>query len=271
VACGDLAILVIDRDDGFRSALAGTLMEDGHRVVEANLPVALPLDPALADVSVVIADHPPGESSLDFADRLVRAHPGLRLILTTAHWTEHLAAQAARRTNVSLLRKPFSYEGVHDLVHCLGARRPAARLPRRATRMKEGTEKLLGKARRALCNADAALRAGSVDRAAGSAYYAMLHAAQALLNELGLRPHSHAAVHEALRSRLTASGLLDEELHLWLVEAHARRATEIDLAETEAERLVERARQFVAVAEAWVAAGKGRITRAGERHGPSEG
>jgi len=119
--------------------------------------------------------------------------------------------------------------------------------------MKEGTEKLLGKARRALGKAETVLGAGAVDLAAGRAYYAMLHAAQALLNERGLRPRSHAAVHDAFRSRFTAAGLLDEKLHLWMVEAHARRAAEIDLAESDAERLLERAREFVTAADAWVA------------------
>ncbi len=123
VACSDLAILVIDEDDGFRNALAGTLMEDGHRVVEMKVPAALPLDGALANVAVVIADHPSDEVSFDFADRLVRAHPDLWLILTTAHWTEHLAAQAERRKNVSVLRKPFSYDRVHGLVHRLAVPR----------------------------------------------------------------------------------------------------------------------------------------------------
>lgn len=121
--------------------------------------------------------------------------------------------------------------------------------------MKQGTEKLLGKARRALCKAETVLQAGSVDLAAGRAYYAMLHAAQALLNERGLRPRSHASVHEAFRSRFTASGLLDEKLHLWMVDAQARRAAEIDLAESDAQRLIEQAREFVASADAWVAGG----------------
>lgn len=123
VACSDLAILVIDQDDGFRNALTGTLMEDGHRVVEMKIPAALPLAGALADVAVVIADHPPDDVSLDFADELVRAHPDLWLILTTAHWTEHLALQAERREKVSLLRKPFSYDRVHALVHRLAVPR----------------------------------------------------------------------------------------------------------------------------------------------------
>ena len=123
VACSDLAILVIDEDDGFRNALAGTLMEDGHRVVEMKVPAGLPLDGGLADVAVVIADHPSGELSLDFVDRLMDAHPQLHLILTTAHWTEHLAVQAERRQSVSLLRKPFSYDRVHGLVHRFAVRR----------------------------------------------------------------------------------------------------------------------------------------------------
>jgi uncharacterized protein (UPF0332 family) len=115
--------------------------------------------------------------------------------------------------------------------------------------MRPGTDKLLAKATRALAAAEAALTQGAPDVAAGRAFYAMLYAAKARLNESGLRPHTHlriAAAYEALPER-------DNAPAVWLSEALALRAglaTEADgLAYAAADELVARARRFVGAAQ----------------------
>lgn len=112
--------------------------------------------------------------------------------------------------------------------------------------MQPGTDKLLAKATRAVAAADAALDAGAADVAAGRAFYAMLYAAKARLNESGLRLRTHARIAAAY----AALPEVDEAPGEWLDEALALRrrlATDpegLELAAAEA--LLDRARRFVA-------------------------
>lgn len=114
-----------------------------------------------------------------------------------------------------------------------------------------GTDTLLAKAGRAAATAAAALEAGAPEVAAGRAFYAMVYAAKALLNERGLRLHTHARIAAAL-ARLGVGG--EAPLQEWLADAMARRRSaesgELTYGETEA--LVDRARQFIAAARAQV-------------------
>jgi DNA-binding NtrC family response regulator len=121
-SCEALSVLLIDGDDSFRRALAGSLSDDGHRVTDFAAPLALPLPARLASVQVVIADCQGTPGGLSFADELHGAHPLLPMILTTASWTYHLATEAARRDYLRLLRKPLDYDELHDLVHRLCTR-----------------------------------------------------------------------------------------------------------------------------------------------------
>lgn len=61
--------------------------------------------------------------------------------------------------------------------------------------MKEEARKFLDKANRTLKAAELLLGEGDAESAAGRSYYAMLHAAQALLTERNLRYRKHGAVH----------------------------------------------------------------------------
>ena len=115
--------------------------------------------------------------------------------------------------------------------------------------MRPGTDKLLAKATRALASAESALTQGALDVAAGRAFYAMLNAAKARLNESGLRPHTHvriAAAYEALPE-------IEEAPAAWLGEAltlRTRMAAEPDgLAFEAVDQLLARARRFVAAAQ----------------------
>ncbi len=64
--------------------------------------------------------------------------------------------------------------------------------------MKPGSDKILARALRALERAEELLRDGDSERAAERAYYAVVHAARALLNEVGERPRSHGGVQSKL-------------------------------------------------------------------------
>ena len=113
-----------------------------------------------------------------------------------------------------------------------------------------GTDKLLAKAQRALDAAEAALADGASDVAAGRAFYAVLNAAKARLNERGLRLRTHARVAAAY----AALPALAEAPGDWLGEAlalRARLAADADgLDYASVQQLVERARRFVAAVRA---------------------
>jgi len=108
--------------------------------------------------------------------------------------------------------------------------------------MAPGTDKLLSKAARALQAAEAGLEVGAADIAAGRAFYAMLYAAKARLNERGLRLRSHARIAAALaESEGAPAPWLSDALQL-----RARLAADPDgVTYTDATRLVERARVVV--------------------------
>jgi uncharacterized protein (UPF0332 family) len=106
--------------------------------------------------------------------------------------------------------------------------------------MRPGTDKLLAKAERAGQIAAAALAAGAPEVAGGRAFYAILYAAKALLNERGLRLRTHARIAAAL----AAMGPAGEPLHAWLAAAMARRRGDEsgELTYDEAAALLEHAR-----------------------------
>ena len=85
--------------------------------------------------------------------------------------------------------------------------------------MKEETARLLRKAERALQAARTLLREGDAEFAAGRAYYAMLHAAQALLRERDLTYRKHSGVHSAFGRYFAKTGELDPKFHRWLLDA----------------------------------------------------
>ncbi len=71
--------------------------------------------------------------------------------------------------------------------------------------MKPGTDKILARALRAAERAEAHLAAGAADRACERAYHAIVHAARALLNEVGDRSRAHAAIAVAIEKLVPAA------------------------------------------------------------------
>lgn len=85
--------------------------------------------------------------------------------------------------------------------------------------MKEDTRKLLEKAQRALHAAEILIRGGDSEFAAGRAYYAMFHTAQALLREKDVRCRKHGSVHAAFGQHFAKTNVLDPKFHRWLLAA----------------------------------------------------
>ncbi len=111
--------------------------------------------------------------------------------------------------------------------------------------MQPGTDKLLAKAERAVRSAEAALAKGALDAAAGRAFYAILNAAKARLNESGLRPRTHARIavaYETLPELDSAPLSLLREV-LALRQSLAAEGDGLDFAQVE--ELVMRAHRFV--------------------------
>ena len=118
--------------------------------------------------------------------------------------------------------------------------------------MREGTDKFLAQAARAVATAERLLAEGAIDLAAGRAYSGMMYAAKALLNEKGVRRHTHAGVRAAFDIHWAAPGALDRKFLAWLEEAGERRrcgsADDPGLVSDDVNRLVERAREFLEAA-----------------------
>jgi uncharacterized protein (UPF0332 family) len=116
--------------------------------------------------------------------------------------------------------------------------------------MKEESKKLLEKALRAIEAAQVLLNNDQPEFAAGRAYYAMFYAAEALLNEKGLKFSKHAGVQAALGEHYIKTGLLDVKYHRWLLDAFAKRivadyGVEVDLTSNEVSEMVFQAGELI--------------------------
>jgi uncharacterized protein (UPF0332 family)/predicted nucleotidyltransferase len=121
--------------------------------------------------------------------------------------------------------------------------------------MQEATEDALTRARNNLDGARRDFEAGDYNRAVSGAYYAMLYAARAALNEAGKAPKSHQGVQHQLWETYVKDGPLDATYHSLLSEAGGERLdADHELAPSfsaeEAEQWIARAEDFVDTVEA---------------------
>jgi two-component system, cell cycle sensor histidine kinase and response regulator CckA len=102
-------ILVVDDEVSLRQVLVRQLRSEGYTVLEAGygleaLEVARnspePIDLVLSDIVM------PGMIGTELAQRLLAEHPGIHVVLMSAHIVDELA-RPDRRWNVPVLRKPF--------------------------------------------------------------------------------------------------------------------------------------------------------------------
>lgn len=116
---------------------------------------------------------------------------------------------------------------------------------------------LLERAREDLAAAGDTLRTPRPWRAASDAYYAMFHAAEALLLSLDVEVSSHAATQAAFGQRFAKTGKLHPKLHRYLLNAFDKRISAdydvtVKLPVEDVEELVAQAREFIAAAEQYL-------------------
>ncbi|HEY3011144.1 MAG TPA: response regulator [Gemmatimonadales bacterium] len=119
---GKATILVVDDEVALRQLLARQLRNDGYSVLEAAygmeaLAVARaspePIDLVLSDIVM------PGMIGTELVQRLVAEHPGIRVVLMSAHSVDVLAAPRERPGNVPVLPKPFDGRRMLALVELM--------------------------------------------------------------------------------------------------------------------------------------------------------
>ena len=110
LAPGKATILVVDDELSLRQLLARQLRSEGYTVLEAGygleaLAVARsspkPIDLVLSDIVM------PGMIGTELAQRLVDEHPGIRVVLMSAHTVAELATPLGRPGSIPVLTKPF--------------------------------------------------------------------------------------------------------------------------------------------------------------------
>ena len=113
---------------------------------------------------------------------------------------------------------------------------------------------LLERAHEDIEAAEDVLRTIHPERAAGDAYYAMFHAAEALLLTVGLELSSHSATHSAFGLNFAKTGKLDSRLHRYMINAFNARLTAdydvtVKLRLEEVQEILTQAKEFVAAAD----------------------
>ena len=106
---GSATIMVVDDEIQLREVLVRQLRNEGYNVLEAGygleaLEVARnsadPVDLVLSDIVM------PGMIGTELAQRLLAEHPGIQVVLMSAHIVDELA-RPDKRWDVPVLRKPF--------------------------------------------------------------------------------------------------------------------------------------------------------------------
>jgi hypothetical protein len=123
-------ILVVDDEVPLRRVLARQLRTEGYTVLEAGygtqaLEVARnssdPIDLVLSDIVM------PGMIGTELAQHLLAEHPGIQVVLMSAHVVDAVG-RPDRRHNVAVLQKPLEGSEVLALVQLLLNTCPTAEL-----------------------------------------------------------------------------------------------------------------------------------------------
>ena len=116
---GKATILVVDDEVSLRQVLVRQLRSEGYNVVEAGYGLealavarssAEPIDLVLSDIVM------PGMIGTELAQRLLAEHPGIRVVLMSAHTLDPVTASGDRVANVPVLAKPFQGQRMLALV-----------------------------------------------------------------------------------------------------------------------------------------------------------
>jgi len=110
VRLSQATILVVDDEVALRELIVRQLRSGGYKVLEAGygreaLEVARispePIDLVLSDIQM------PGMLGTELARRLVAEHPGVRVVLMSAHPVDELTSGSDRGGVITVLPKPF--------------------------------------------------------------------------------------------------------------------------------------------------------------------
>ena len=117
---GKATIMVVDDEVSLRQMLVRQLRSEGYNVVEAGYGLealavarssAEPVDLVLSDIIM------PGMIGTELAQRLLAEHPGIRVVLMSAHTLDPVVADPnGRPGNVPVLAKPFEGQKMLALV-----------------------------------------------------------------------------------------------------------------------------------------------------------
>lgn len=110
-------ILVVDDEPSIRAVLKAHLSRDGHEVTVAadgndavHALANLPIDLVISDLKM------PGMDGLELLAHAMREHPGLPVILITAHGTVDTAVEALKLGAQDFITKPFDLEELRQAV-----------------------------------------------------------------------------------------------------------------------------------------------------------
>jgi two-component system, cell cycle sensor histidine kinase and response regulator CckA len=124
---GNATILVVDDEIQLRTVIVRQLRSEGYNVLEAGygleaLDVARsspePVDLVLSDIVM------PGMIGTELAQRLLAEHPGIQVVLMSAHIVDELA-RPDQRWDVPVLRKPFEGRKMLAYVNLMLTNTPA--------------------------------------------------------------------------------------------------------------------------------------------------
>ncbi|PTS72685.1 nitrogen regulation protein NR(I), partial [Sphingomonas sp. HMWF008] len=116
-------ILVVDDDAAIRTVVGQALKRDGHRVTTAATIAEAEVQLAAAPPDVLISDVVlPDGNGLDLVDRVVRAQPGLPVIILSAQNTLTTAVRATEVGAFDYLPKPFDLDVLSRTVQSALAR-----------------------------------------------------------------------------------------------------------------------------------------------------
>ena len=110
---------MVDDEVSLRQLIVRQLRSDGYKVLEAGygmeaLDVAAtspdPIDLVLSDIRM------PGMPGTELAQRLMAEHPGMRVVLMSAHPVEELTFDTDCRGVITVLTKPFGSQSLLALV-----------------------------------------------------------------------------------------------------------------------------------------------------------
>lgn len=120
-------LLIVDDDEGVREALS-ILFRDGCDVLIADNGKRAIEIASQREIDVVILDiRMPGLSGIDTLRRLKEIDPSVEVIMLTAHETLETARDALRSGACDYLSKPYSVEGMREVVSRAFSRRAVSR------------------------------------------------------------------------------------------------------------------------------------------------